>query len=94
MVDEVYLKAQRQKEEEKRKKEEKRKAAAANQGAFSQGFQVKREKKNTQFFFLTNDVGYSWAIYGEAQLGHLQRQLLKQRHQPSHLNLKAHLLSV
>jgi hypothetical protein len=50
VVDEVYLKAQRQKEEEKRKKEEKRKAAAANQGAFSQGFQVKREKK-TQFFF-------------------------------------------
>ncbi|KAG1453578.1 hypothetical protein G6F46_009903 [Rhizopus delemar] len=40
VVDEVYLKAQRQKEEEKRKKEEKRKAAAANQGAFSQGFQL------------------------------------------------------
>ncbi|PHZ10866.1 uncharacterized protein RHIMIDRAFT_239009 [Rhizopus microsporus ATCC 52813] len=41
IVDEVYLKAQRQKEEEKRKKEEKRKAAAvANQTGFGQGFQL------------------------------------------------------
>lgn len=41
IVDEVYLKAQRQKEEEKRKREEKRKAAAAaNQTGFGQGFQA------------------------------------------------------
>lgn len=41
IIDEVYLKAQRQKEEEKRKKEEKLKAAAAaNQTGFGQGFQV------------------------------------------------------
>ncbi|CAO3677819.1 unnamed protein product [Rhizopus microsporus] len=41
IIDEVYLKAQRQKEEEKRKKEEKLKAAAAaNQTGFGQGFQL------------------------------------------------------
>ncbi|KAI7897925.1 programmed cell death protein 2 [Cokeromyces recurvatus] len=41
MIDEGYLKAQRQKEEEKRKREEKKKAAAAkNQQAFGQGFQL------------------------------------------------------
>lgn len=56
MVDEVYLKAQRQKEEEKRKKEEKRKAAAANQGAFSQGFQVKREKSAIFFLLILLDI--------------------------------------
>ncbi|KAI8352095.1 programmed cell death protein 2 [Blakeslea trispora] len=41
VVDQAYLKAQRQKEEEKRKREEKKKAAAAkNQQAFGQGFQL------------------------------------------------------
>ncbi|CAO3704030.1 unnamed protein product [Rhizopus stolonifer] len=39
VVDETYLKAQKQKEEEKRKKEEQRKAAA-NQTGFGQGFQL------------------------------------------------------
>ncbi|KAI8340969.1 programmed cell death protein 2 [Choanephora cucurbitarum] len=41
VVDQAYLKAQRQKEEEKRKREEKKKAAAAkNQQAFGNGFQL------------------------------------------------------
>lgn len=41
VVDQAYLKAQRQKEEEKRKKEEKKKAAAAKQQqAFGNGFQL------------------------------------------------------
>lgn len=42
LVDQKYLKAQRQKEEEKRKKEEKRKAAeeAAKKQAFGNGFQL------------------------------------------------------
>ncbi|KAI8638001.1 programmed cell death protein 2 [Parasitella parasitica] len=41
VVDQAYLKAQRQKDEEKRKKEEKQKAAAAKQQkAFGNGFQL------------------------------------------------------
>jgi pre-rRNA-processing protein TSR4 len=40
MVDQAYLKSQRQKEEEKRKREEKKKAAIAAQQKANQGFQL------------------------------------------------------